>query len=336
MKVTKILAVAAVLAMSAAAFVSCASSSAAPDWYSNKDAAYPESKYISGLGSGSSVDAAKANAMAELSRYLQSSIQSTLTTEFVDIKTGDSSMLTERVQEENFITSSLSMSGLKYTDPYKKGSEYFVVAYIDRGSAWKQVDEKLKVAQSGFYSFMDKADGESPLRQYYWYKKAQDVSADYLGQLLIANFINSTMERQTYGEDHKLISSLPSLMADCIARSTLYLDLKNDSGNVITNELNAVFKKIGFTVSRQKSAAAYVVNAVVDLNEETQGDMFIAYPSLELTIDYDNDTFYAYSAKISDKTVAYNHDRLVRDALKKLVAVIDSELADDFNAKVSD
>ncbi|MBR0496605.1 MAG: LPP20 family lipoprotein [Treponema sp.] len=46
-----------------------------PEWISNKNAVFPSETYISGLGEGKSKEAARNDAIAEVSRYLKQALK---------------------------------------------------------------------------------------------------------------------------------------------------------------------------------------------------------------------------------------------------------------------
>lgn len=49
-----------------------------PDWILNKNAVFPSEIYISGLGDGKSKEAARNDAIAEVSRYLKTNVEITV------------------------------------------------------------------------------------------------------------------------------------------------------------------------------------------------------------------------------------------------------------------
>ena len=112
---------------------SCAQQPPAPEWLVSANAVYPQSKYLCQVGDGASKEAAAADALAQLSRYISTSVKTQVVakTEAVS-ESGSKSEVNRRLKQTSTIDSQFEFSELNYTEYYKSAKVWYVAVYIER------------------------------------------------------------------------------------------------------------------------------------------------------------------------------------------------------------
>jgi hypothetical protein len=110
----------------------------APDWVSGPSARYPKAKYLTGVGTAGSREAAEEDARAELARIFQADVDSRVSAyeKYFQVRGGGKPQTTDEVSLANLTTVSTRMvlEGSEVVEVFKqKGTgQYFALAVLDR------------------------------------------------------------------------------------------------------------------------------------------------------------------------------------------------------------
>lgn len=325
-----------VLFVSIVLLAGCASTSgsgAIPDWMTDYRTVYPDTQYVAQRGRADSEATAKTEAVAQIARYFQTSVNANLKTSIQSVTSGEGVSETTTVVNDVDVMSQVDLFAVEYTDPYyfKKEKKWYCVAYIEREKAWNQYQPTLENAKTEFYSMKKNADSESdPLIKCSLYGKSWNSGKKFLEKLEYARILNSQKER-AYSDDRKTVSEIPALIAGEKEKCTLYLDVKGDWGNVISSSLSKTLSDQGFKIAKNPKEANYTAHTEVE-NNAIGNDPIQVQPSLDLKIvSRTGKTVFANQTKSEKKTIAYT----LENAQKKAYPLLAEECEKSISAELS-
>ena len=314
----------------------------APEWIYNKEMVYPSFSYISGLGDGETKEIAKNNAVAEISRYLQTSVDSVIQTELNTEKSEEGYRSSQKISRNVTVSSKTTLSGLSYTQSYFNKSEkrWYCLAYISREKAWNLYQPEIEQSKMSFYAFYNKIPKDNLIKAYQWYQKVQDAADDFLEKLVFASVIDSDKERVFYISDRLKISELASEKALVKDKISVFIEVRNDDSDLIQAELTKILSDLNFQVKNSKNLAKYIASANLDFKEQEtvdDGDLiFNESPVFSLAIYDSSDSFYKYVATIEKKIISFSQKDARKKAVKAICEIIKKELKEDFTVKMAD
>jgi hypothetical protein len=133
-----------------------------PPWANGPDPKYPDAKYVTGVGIGSDLDAARSNARAEIARTFHAHVQQTFTDQQTESSTSvgkkrSAAMGSQKSQMDTQLTTDTLLEGATIAETYfyKKTKKHYALAVLDkialRRTLSAQIMEKeaiLSAAQS--------------------------------------------------------------------------------------------------------------------------------------------------------------------------------------------
>ncbi|GHV77404.1 hypothetical protein AGMMS49942_22250 [Spirochaetia bacterium] len=160
---------------------SCASApSTPPDWAGpaqNVNAVYPAEKFIAQKGTGADPNAAQVNALAAISRYFESEVESRVSSVQVITQQNGADEAYLKVEERGLIQSAVNLFALRQSETWfnKAENQWETVAYIDRDEAWTIYEPRLTQKTAPFMTAFRRAETEEdPLRQFVSFSALQD------------------------------------------------------------------------------------------------------------------------------------------------------------------
>lgn len=300
-----------------------------PEWVHNKNAVYPETQYLSQLGISNDKEKSKTEAIAAISRYLKTSVESNLSTTF----TSNDKKENISVVDETKISSDIELFGVQFTEPYyfKKQKKWYCIAFINRAQAWAQYQPVIEQEKTKFYSFFNKTT-ENPnlLEKVNDYKNAYIAGRELLKTLSFGRILNPVAE-QNYKNDRENIALIPQLLSSVIRESSLYLDISQDYENIIKNAVSSQLAEYGFPIVNQKSLALYTVKVTVDTDAAYSDEIYSIYPKLSVNIIWqDTKSMFEYSCS-KEKVAAYNESRVLKNGFSQLAEDINQNLKTKLN-----
>lgn len=314
--------------------VSCGSTTEiAPDWLANYRSIYPDAEYIAQRGRADSEQTAKTEAVAQIARYFQTSVNANLKTSVQSVTSGENVSETTSVVNDVDVMSQVDLFAVEYTDPYfsKDENKWYCVAFIEREKAWTQYKPTVDGAKAEFYAMKKNVDEENdPFTKCTAYGKAWKSGKSLLEKLEYARILSAKKESE-YAEDRKAVSEILSKISAEREKCTVYLLVTGDYGNTITSALSKTLANNGFKVAKSATEANYTANALVESNS-VENDPITIYPSLDLKItSKGGKTVFANQCKVEQKTIAYT----LENAQKKAYPILAKEAEKAINAELS-
>lgn len=314
---------------------SCAQQPPAPEWLVSANAVYPQSKYLCRVGDGASKEAAAADALAQLSRYISTSVKTQVVakTEAVS-ESGSKSEVNRRLKQTSTIDSQFEFSELNYTEYYKSAKVWYVAVYIEREKAWEQYRPKVATASDEFFAIYDHAAECDPFRAYIWYSNAVQEADTLRSRLSVADTICSPLTENAFSKEYAALKKLPALTAQSLAGCTVYVSAKGDEGGLVEAAVSDSLKEAGFSVARTASACAYRADVTVEMNETKEGEsgeapIYVGKPSAIIELNYYGTNLYTCFVDSAEKSLAFSQKKMQRDSLGKISAKIRETLPGD-------
>ena len=304
-----------------------------PEWKTNLNSVYPDSKYIARNGYGSSPDDAKIQALADISNYFNTTVTSSVNTTLSSVSSETGQSETRSLLSEASIKSNVNLFGVEYTEPYysKKEKLYYCAAFIEREKAWTQYKPNVEQKKNITYGFYNKAQDSDPLSGCKYYAKAWESSKDFFEAVEFARILTPA-KAKAYDSDCAVFTQIPSLMLNAKQQCSMTINVEGDFGNQFTQSLIKVFSGLGFSISKKAENASYTVKAKIDNNAVNSGEIVAIYPTLELSLLSKNGTpIYSYSAEY-EKQAAYSLETAQNRGYKKYTAILEEDLPKDFNS----
>lgn len=273
-----------------------------PAWFLDKNKAYPKNQFLCETGSGITEDDAKAAALTALVNYIQSDVQAL--TESESRMTNSDGTVT-RNQEMNRtvkVSSNIKISGVEYSQLYfdKKKKLYYAACFIEREKLYKQNAATLTKLQKQIDSKINQAQEELKeknfLEAYLLYLQAQSNSDAYLAAYYINISIDSQRAEEEFSEFTDTVFLLSSEMEKAFQKALVYVEIEGDYKNIITNTITALLKKNGFTVSKDKEKAGYVMYGEVEKHLAGGGEeVYEALPEISLNLKHGEEILFSYN-----------------------------------------
>ena len=310
-----------------------------PIWLHDKESVFPSKNYIAALGKGKTEEDTKNNAIFEVSRYLRTTVDSTIQTNFHSESNNGTSIQKHEIIKIINVSSNSTLSGFSFTNPYynKKEKCFYCVAYSSRENAWKQYQPEIEQAKHEFYAIYDKIPMENPIRAIAWKQKIQESSNTFLEKLIFSAVIDSDKANSMYSSDRQNIASILEKLNTLKEELFIYIDSKNDTSNFIKASLKNTLSTLGFQIKETKKGARYILKSEITFDQTKSffdGDViFTLIPIISITIFDSTDTYYNNSF-YSKKIVSFSETDAQEKALKIINEIIKKELKTDLTIKL--
>ena len=319
-----------------------AASGEAPLWVVNYRSVYPSAEFIAQRGEGANREDAIADADARIARYIQTEVDSHLTSSTNTIVTGAGAeaVASKEISTQNRTEISSTVTLLNVENPVsyfdKANKTWYAMAVINREEAWNRFVPQLEDARTAFNASFSRAQAENePLVANVYLRNAWESGKLFLEKLEYARIISDQKEA-AYKTDRENIAKIPALLLQNNLESTLALAVTGDNGSIISEAVTTTFSELGLTVA--KSAPRYTLEVAVNDNETGSADtVYKIYPDVSIHIvGRTGKTVYSYIIKWNEANgkAAGSLDRAERLAFPVLAERIRKELSADFKARM--
>lgn len=243
------------------------------------------------------------------------------------------------MDESSTVSSSLTLSGLEFTEPYhnKKEKSWYCVAYIKRDDAWKMLLPRIENVKSAFYALYDNGHKEvEPFFKYAFFVAALEKGTEFQDVLDYARIIHPKNESK-YSPDRETINLLQNFLISEKSKCTLFLTVQGDCGNILTDAMTKVFAGTAFSLVGNEVVANYKVVVIVDDNKIGDNPLSIT-PSAKIEIKSKSGcSIYVDNFCVKSKTTAYSLEKAQKKAYPQLAEmmgnVVSEKLAEIFYKK---
>jgi hypothetical protein len=311
-----------------------------PFWYTNKSIEYPDSEYVSSIGSGNTESAAKTAAVSEISLFFKTSadVRNESVAEYNKAISGNKTITTGSRQSSQsaIITSQEDFLGVRFTSAWhnSKNNIWYVLAYINKREAAQiyqsRIDSNIQTIQGLLSAYNKTSDA---LLGYPYLQNAaaiaviveQDVTAiNMMGIRAAQNSDNLKLAQKIIGDCRTARSSL-----------TFAVQVTGDRQNKIQRKILALLEKNGFTASRNNSFYTIVGDVYFDEQIGSSGVFFVS-PGIELMlVGRDGKELFSYSANI-DREGHKTKDGAETRAVLALERDLENNFITEFNAFLGD
>ena len=292
----------------------------APVWVTDQGRrkAFPETEYISGLGTAFNEQSAKNKAASTISEYIKTEVSSSTQSRYS--ATEKAGKVTEEsfLEEEVSLISNSDLYALEYTEVWKEEDtgRFYCVAYIEKASAWKIVKQKLERISLDVVSLMEGAEEE---RFGFWktlrYGEAAAKEKEFYSLYDFANLVNKT-GLKNFSSCAQNIQTAKNILLQNKSTEKVLLKVQNDKNATVYRALASYFEANGFTVSDERGK--YICDAVVTVEIRNDKSSYVSYPGLTLCVSDVFGTQFASYNTTANKTVAFNKDSTTEKAYRTL------------------
>lgn len=337
---------ASILALSVLLAAGCASSpsgnsGAEPDWLLNYRSAFPREKYIVQKGEGSKRDEAISDATAQIARYIQSEVDSRLSSSIKQMVTGEGAdaVASQEIstEERTEINSTVTLLNLESESYFVKSEKVWqAVAFIEREEAWKRFEPQVQDSLVSFNAAFKKATAEDePFIANIYYRSAWEAGKILLEKLEYARVISEEKE-SAFSSARADVASIPARILENTLESSISLSVSGDNGGIIETAVRSTFSDLGLTVG--EANGRYNLSVVISDNQTGSADtIFKIYPDVKISmVGKSGKTIYSYQLKWNEPNgkAAGSIERAERLAFPALAERIKSEVPADFRSKM--
>ena len=282
-----------------------------PEWFLNWRTVYPSEKYIAQRGSGENAEKARTDALSQIARYFQTTVNANLTTTMQSVTSENSVAENTTVIDEVSVLSQVELFAVEYTESYyhKKEKMWYSVAFIERSAAWTQFKPHVDMEKNTFNRMFQKACEESePLEKLKSLKTAFEQ----------ARIINPA-EEEKYISERNCLSEIPAAFSEEKAKCRVYVSVPGDYSRIITAAVTASFSECGFSVAKTSGEASHIAEILIEDNASgSEPVSIIPAVSLKLTGTETGQTVFSCEAESKEKTVSYTLENARKKAYPKL------------------
>ena len=306
-----------------------------PQWITDKKGVFPDSLYLSQLGTGTTPTEARNNSIAQLASYFNTEVKSLVEGDTFTYNSTNEPGRVDRTIKSSVVTyTDLELFALETEEPYflARENKWYCCAHINRKDAWNQYEPLVRDNKNAFYSIYSLAkETQEPLERIKIYSQTERASEEFLGSLYRASLFSKNLTDEAFGQDRAVIASIPGLVQKEKNNCVMYVNVPQDLGGTVSSTVNGIFSKIGFTTSDNQKKSYYTVDAVVDFNEIKEEDLFVFYPFVKISVKSEEKTVYVYENKL-DRVMSYNESKAKKSACDGIAELLDKELAADFKS----
>lgn len=245
---------------------------------------FPNENFISALGTGFSVDEAKADAAAGISAFIKTEVKSFIQA-YIEQNEKDGVFFGEKsIERKIFLSSGETLYFLEFTEIYfnKESSRYFCIAFIDKLKSWQQLEPKIVNLALDVKKDVDFAEND---KNGFWRTLVLgEINLKKDNFFALYNFANlvNPMEAKNYNYVNDLFREVNNIIQNERSKQNIKLSVNGDKNEMIYRALASTFEKKGFTVSR--SRGKFIADAEVSVSVNEEGNAFVVRPGIVLEV----------------------------------------------------
>jgi hypothetical protein len=258
-----------------------------PSWFRNKNAEYPDSRYISYIGSGDTEEEAKAEALGSIALYFNANVkvlQGSIT-EYIEAVSGGKKQFSKisGINQNVVITSRIDeFLGVRFTSPWhnEQSRRWHILGYIDINEGRQKYDSRIKTNAAMMDSLFQAGEGETePLRKCGYYRLAAAAARLLEGDIRAQSLMNAGADQYT-----PLLNSARKITGGYTGlRSQVSFDVRVDSDRDgrVKRKVSEILAK-NYSVSPNN--ALYIITGHLSYSEEQLPAGFFVRASIELAL----------------------------------------------------
>ena len=302
-----------------------------PKWVLDVESEYPKETYLARLGSGATIENAQANALGQLASYFNSQIVVDTRTTNQMVNKNDVVSKNQTLNQKISVFSEINLVAVEYSKYFynKKEKKYYIVAYMNREQAWKNLEDSLTSAYEKFESFQDMADSSKNLMMKYKYSKKANLAGEEFLNAIYKGFLINPNKRKEYKSKVSEINL--KIDENSQINVPVLMKVKGDSENILSNCIANELKITGFSIDKDNGKnSTCLVNISIVLNEKVDNDVYFVYPEISMSIeDFDGSKKYYSFERKWGKTAGFSLNQAHKKALLKISEELTGVISED-------
>lgn len=300
-----------------------------PIWYENKSLQFPDSEYISAVGTGFSENGAKDSAVSTLALYFESKISVQRSAKLYGNENSFGKSEKQRsVYSETNVASETKLPAVSFTNSFYNSArnEYSVCAYIKKKDA---INEFQGILSAGILSANEKVQKSEILENSYLAFSMAKSSLVLLEELQGTAQCLSVLDSESGSESLKSIASLSERANAVMSREkpklTFSVKIKNDTQKNVAYTIRQLLESKGFVCGSQNPN--FVIEGNIHFSESENDVGVFVRPAISLNIfsaDGSNEILGSYSKQYPK----YGHKTL-ENAYAKVRIEIEKDLKEN-------
>ncbi len=227
-----------------------------PEWITNPEKSYPNSQYMTAIGTGDSRKEAENSAASNLSQIFQSKIKSeeTINARYQELTKSDQSSLESQtnINKNISVSSEQTLFNVRYPESYTdKLGKVYVLGVIEREPTAVIYKNKMDDNNARVVAFVKKC-GEStdPIKKY-----------ANIGAALVTAKVNETLRQQlqiimpgmaVQSDTTYSLERITELCSDAQKAVPFVINISGDQRNDVTGFVSDMLSGLGFSVSEKR------------------------------------------------------------------------------------
>jgi hypothetical protein len=296
-----------------------------PRWVTRQALVYPPDQYLTGTGEGRSEEEARTRALAQISRFFQTTVDDTQELLYSYNQTVSGSTENTTARQRSVITSEADFFGVRFAETFfEKSNNVRTLAYINREEALEVYDMRTAACLTQVNEILKRYENSPhPLAAIPRLREARTSAA--LAEKLagIAVLINSGAAEHYRGIT-AILPRVDTAIDAAKARLTVSSTINDERFRSIAHRAADAVKNEGFTIIER--SGVYALEITITPNESRASNNYIIQPEIGIVLKAQDGTPVASWRKTY---AAFRHpnsaDEAVNRALRNIEQNFDAE-----------
>ena len=172
-----------------------------PTWINNYESEFSKTQYIARLGSGSSVENARADALSQIAGFFKSEVLVNTNASNKMKNDGEKTVKNQEINQNIQVVSDITLTAIEFNTPYydKKKKTYYIVAYIERKTGWQSIESKILQQKTKFDSFLELSkEADDSILKYKYLTKAKTSGDELISTLYMGFLFDPEKKKEPY------------------------------------------------------------------------------------------------------------------------------------------
>lgn len=321
-------------------FIGCSSTgNLLPKWFNEKDTLYPDSKYISTIGEGASIQLATENALSQISLYFDTSVSvnTELSKYSREAEYGDYYRSAEKteIKEESKINSKSKFYCVSFSSPVRIGNLFYILAYIDREEAVKTYEANIQNNTELLRNLIQYAEmTDNPF--YCLPAVSKGISIARETSEIIKNLrVVMPSYSKDFSESEKLVQRMNNAFNQSRGKMSVRLEVQSDWSNLVFHTLSGLMESNGFSITSDKSAACLLKAEVFPNRTENDAGIFLTCAIKVNAIDSAGNLVFSYTRNFERQGAPVLYEDVAwRKSFNAIADELNSSFIKEFNTKM--
>jgi hypothetical protein len=298
----------------------------APRWVTRQAMVYPPDKYLTGTGEGRSEEEARTRALAQISRFFQTTVDDTQEMFYSYRETLSGANEKTATSQHSVVTSEADFFGVRFAETYfERNGTVRVLAYIDREEAVEVYDLRTAACLTQVNEILKRYENSPhPMSAIPRLREARE-SASLAEKLAgIAVLINPGTSDHYRGVT-AILPRIDSVIDASKARLTASVSINDERFRSLAHGAAEAVKNEGFAIIG--NSGVYMLEITVTPNESKAANNFIVQPEVAIVFKTQDGSPVASWRKVY---AAVRHPHSTNDAVSRALRAIEQNVNAEF------